>query len=322
MSILYSEVKFSNSEYIDFNDSSINGGGVGNILENDRINNIFPEVSATERQSGGIKRSKLFISNNSSDRTMQSTLLHIKQNVLAPDKLVLFDASENEHLEFTSSSALNGGDSTIAAGTSIEVSDLYPSGKTTNDLIGRTYYLGTLLVTVDTAPDATHITFSDDVTENIPLGYVSKTSDDFTSSEDDEDFGTLDKFSSAIVVQEILNGSSDIRISSDVHEDFSVDDFVLLTNEYYQVSYRGKITAMEENSEDSSQWILTLDNPYYGNTIPILKGSICNGLHFDLPSGRTKSFWLEMNIQAETTIQAEILSQFQLGIHFDDITNA
>lgn len=319
MGILYNEVVYSKSVSIDFTDATLNGGRIGDSISNDQINNIFPEVSASNRQAGVQKRIKLMVNNNSIDRTMDNNLIHIKQNMFSPDFLIMYEATENETLSFEFFQSLSGSGTTVTAGTSIEVGNLSPQTKTTNDLIGRKFKAESLELTVATAPDTTHITFNEDITVDIAANYKSMTSDDYDFFESDEDFSTLKKHVNLDIKAAVLNGSQFVLIDATQEGEIEVGDVILLTNEYFQVVFRGTVDSKNVFANDNSLYQINLNVPYYGNTIPEMNGSICNGILSSIKNGESKSFWLEMNVIAESNIQAELISQFQIGLHFDDI---
>ena len=321
MAIEFSDVVFNESISVNFEDDTLNGIKIGPVLSNDAINNIFPEVSATSRQTGLIQRAKVFISNNSIGRTMQDTILHIKQDVLTPDRLAIYEATELEYIELTTVAELDGVSATIVSGTPVEVTNVLPVTLTTADAIGRVFFINGLNLTVDTAPDSTHVTFQEDITVLIEAGTKITPSDLFDSPESAEDFTTLAKKTNVLIAQSVNNAGSDIYISELDEADFIVGEAILITNEYYQVVYRGFIGSKEVDAIDASLFKITLSSPYYGNIIPANKGFLSNGLLFDLADNRTKSFWIEMDIRQETTIQAEVISQFQIGLHFDDVTS-
>lgn len=93
MGILFNEVKYYNSIDIDFTDPTLNGGDIGAEITNDVLHSIFPEISATQRESGTVLRAKIFIKNDSVGRKMQDCIFYIKQDVQPEDSLCLYEAS-------------------------------------------------------------------------------------------------------------------------------------------------------------------------------------------------------------------------------------
>lgn len=321
MAIQFDDVKYYKSELIDFDDDTKNGMGVGDIIHNDRMNEIFNEVTATEREEGVIKRAKIFINNGSNGRTMKRTLFHVKQNVYTPDMLRLYEAKENPTVNFTFIDEQDGSSTAISAGTELSINISEPSGAVAGDIIDRKLTVLGEKYTVDSAPSDTSIKLKEDVTIDIKTTDILVSSDDFDYLESDEDFTSLKPLVNAVIKASVHSGDNKVYISADDSNYFSAGDDIVIPNEYYQTVFRGKIDSIDDDNDDDSLKIITLDKDYIGNILPALRTSICNGVIFDLPDGKTKSAWAELEVQATSNVQSEVISQFQIGLHFDDVAS-
>jgi len=321
MGIEYNEVKYYKSKYVDFSDDTKNGLGLGTIVENDKMNGIFDEITATERENGVIKRIKLFVSNQSVGRTMKRTLLNIKQDVYSPDMLKIYQAKENDHVVFSFVDDQNGEDSTIEAGTELDISILDPIDAVAGDIEGRHFVVNGALLSVESAPSDTSVKFNEDITVNISKDDRIISTDDFDYLESDEDFDNLNPIVNSVIRSTVASGDKNIKIPRVDADYFNEDDNVVLTNEFYRTVFRGTVSSVSDDSDDDTLSIIELDKQYNGPALPENRTSICNAIEFDLPDGREKSFWAELNIQAVDSVQSEVISQFQIGLHFDDVAS-
>ena len=321
MAIEYSDVKFYKSKEVDFSDDTKNGNGKGDLIENDKMNSIFNEITATEREDGVVKRAKLFVSNTSSNRTMKRTLLNVKQDVYSPDMLKIYEAKENDHVVFNFKDDQNGGDDTIAAGTEISIEISLPNGAVAGDIVGRKFSTSGIILSIESAPSDTSVKFDQDITVNIPATLDIISMDDFDYLESDEDFDNAKPYVNSVFVSSLHEGEKKVRIPRLDADYFEAGDSVVLTNEYYMTVFRGSIVSVDDDSDDDNVSIVELDKTLTGNILPAMTSSLCSSIKFDLLDGRTKSFWAELNIQAVDSVQSEVISQFQLGLHFDDVAS-
>jgi len=160
MGISFDEVKYYKSGVVDFGDDTQNGLGVKGIeIVNDQIGSTFPEVSATERESGKVMRMKFIVTNKSATRSMQSCIFYLAQDALAPDRVKLYQALQDERMSLVFQDDIDGATNTVTAGTHVNISSVSPSDKSTSDMEGRTISVGGVRLTVDTAPSSTEVTF-------------------------------------------------------------------------------------------------------------------------------------------------------------------
>lgn len=321
MGILFSEVVYNVSEERDFTDATANGMGIGTEIANDTLHSIFPEITASEREAGLTRRAKYFVSNKSSSRNMKDCIFYIKQDVVPPDRLKMYEATENASLKAEITNDLQGSQSAVAAGTSVAISNLIPDTISTSDFVGRELTIDSVVYTVASAPDASNITLNEDITVDIAAGTAFATSDDFDYHESDDDFGSSKPYINSVTRSTIIQGTTDVHISKTDSSYFEVGDNVVIVDAYYRALYRGTISDSQDDGSDNTLTILTLDKAFGSAiSIPVNEGFICNGVKRDLKPGETKSMWLEVTIDASSAIDAEIINQFQLGTHFDDVT--
>lgn len=237
MGILYSEVKYYKSATVDFDDSSVNGGGIGDEIINDTLHSIFPEITATQRETGATLRIKIFVRNESTDRKMQGTIFYIKQDVQPDDKLYMYDASSE------------------------------------------------------------------------------------TSIEDDEDFTTARKYVNSVIKTTVLEGTTTLDIPKVDGQYFAAGDSVIIVDEYFRAVYRGEIDSIADSATDVNGSTVTLVNGFTGaTTISPMTGYLCNGSKQTLAPNDSHAAWLELHIEPTNAVDAEIVNQFQIGVHFDDVT--
>ncbi len=320
MGILYSEVKYYKSSSISFLDPSLNGGSEGDEIINDTLHSIFPEISATERENGTTKTSKLFVKNESVDRVMQDCIFYIKQDVQPDDRLGLFEASTLEPISFHSVSDISGSTTPLAAGSSVEIESIVPSGKTTDDLVGRTFSIGQNYLSVATAVDATHVTFNEDIVFDILSTDTISSSDANNIFESDEDFSTKKRFVNSVVKTTVIEGLTTIDIPIVDKPFFEIGDNIVIVDEYFRATYRGEIIDVQDSASDTNNAVITLSAPYASTrTIPALAGYICNGVKKTLLPSDSFGMWAQLTVAPTNAIDSEIINQFQIGVHFDDV---
>ena len=320
MAILFDEVKYYKSEKVDFDDPSNNGMGPGDQIVNDTLNSIFPEVSATDRENGLERIAKVFVSNESSDRLMAETIFYLKQDVFAPDMLTLYEATESEYISFKNQDDLDGGTTTVTAGTEIFITDILPDTNDATSLVGRKIQIGSLETEVATAPTSSSITLSDDINFDVAAGTKIETIDMFDYLESDEDFTTAKVYANVISMGSISSGTTTINVADSEVSYFEVGDNIVLVDQYFRVIHRTTITDIQQNTGDPSLYDITMAREYDSTyTVPANQGYIANGFKQDLPPGRMKSLWLKLKVQPSNAIDTEVINQFQLGVHFDDI---
>lgn len=295
MGISYNEVIFKKSANTDHSDNSINGGAPGSQILNDVLNSIFPEITATERENGVTRRTKMFLHNASTNREMKDTLLAIVQDILPPEKLRLFAATENSYFRFLLNEDLMGGDSVVAAGTAISIKTLTPDTVNTSDIVGRKVKMGGIGYTVDSAPSSTEITLVENVNSNLPADTEVVVNDVFDSVEDEESFVETNAIINSTMSSTFQNGSSSVDIPVIEKDYFSIgDDFVVMDG-YFRVIFRGSITDVQDHGTDIQLATLTLNKTYSGSmTVPANQGFIAGALKRTVRPGETVSFWLEL----------------------------
>ncbi len=236
MAILYSEVKYYTSVDIDFVDETLNGGDKGIQIVNDTLHSIFPEISATQRETGVILRAKVFIENDSTDRKMQDAVFYIKQDVQPDDKL-------------------------------------------------RMYAATTLI-----------------------------------NHEDEEDFVTGKKFINSVIKSTVSAGITVISIPMQDKDLYEVGDDIVIVDSYFRASFRGEVNDIQDHSTDVETAVITLSKEYAStNTISALTGYVANGLKQTLVPTDIFAIWMELEISSSSAIDTEIVNQFQIGVHFDDV---
>lgn len=321
MGILFNEVKYYKSESVDFSDSSLNGGGPGDEIVNDTLHSIFPEISATERESGLTRIAKYFVFNESSDRVMKDCIFYIKQDVIPPDRLRLVEATELTHFSFENSVDLLGSGSAIAAGTSIQIENISSISNVAGDLVGRSFLAGGVTLTVASSADDTHIAFNEDINIDIVASSEFSSNDDFDIYEDNEDFASAKKMINSVTMSTISTGTTDISIPISDKSYFESGDSIIILDGYYRAVFRGEVSTVADHATDTNLALITLNKAYTSTvTIPVNQGFVANGAKKTLSPGDGKSFWIELTVSPSDAIDSEIVNQFQLGTHFDDIS--
>lgn len=321
MGILFSEVKYYTSVSRDFSAPALNGGGIGDEVVNDTLHSIFPEISATERETGFTRYVKLFVFNESTTREMKDCTFYIKQDVVPPDRLKLFEAIEKDSITFENSLELLGSSSAIAAGTSIQIENILPITLDASNLVGRVIEIAGSSFNVASSADATHIALVENITVDVAINTTIATTDDYDTYQDSEDFIGGKDYISSVVKSTVTTGATEIFIPILDKDKFEVTDSLILVDGYFRAVYRGGISAIADHGTDPEIAIITLDKTYTSTvSIPANEGFIANGIKKSLRPGEGKSFWLELKIDPSDAIDAELINQFQLGTHFDDIT--
>jgi hypothetical protein len=317
MGILFDEVKYYRSENVDFSNPDNNGMGPGDEIPNDTLNSIFPEVSATQREDGLTMTAKIFVSNESQDRLMSQTLIYLKQGIMAPDEMTLYEATEDEYISFSNVDDLTA---TISAGTEVSIENIYPTDKDANDLVGRHVVVLGFETSVASAPTSTSVTFDDDITVDIPAGTLFETSDIFDFTESDEDFDAAKKYINAVTMSGISSGTDTVSVTDEDAGMFDVGDNILILDQYFRVIHRTTVNDIQQNQDDSTLYDITMSKEYSASyTIPAGQGYIANAFKDDISPGRKRSMWLRLTIEPGSAVDAEVINQFQLGVHFDDI---
>jgi len=321
MGILFSEVKYYVSEHRDFSDDTVNGGKPGAEIVNDTIHSIFPEISATERESGFTRYSKIFIFNKSTTRVMKDCIFYIKQDVLPPDRIRLFESSENSSISFDNKNEILGTGSAVAAGTAVEINNILPDTFSASDLVGRKVIIGSTPLTIASSPDGTHISFAENIDIDIVAGYKISTSDDFDKYQNHQNFISDKGYINSLLKSTLTTGATEIFIPMVDKIKFEASDTIVIVDGYHRAVYRGEIDSIANHGTDPEIAIVTLVKPYTSSvTIPSNEGYVSNGMKHTLKPGEGKSFWLELIVSPSDAIDAEVINQFQIGTHFDDIT--
>ena len=139
--------------------------------------------------------------------------------------------------------------------------------------------------------------------------------------EDDEDFGTLKKYVNSVVKSTVVEGSTTVAIPTQDKPIFEVGDPLIIVDQYFRAVYRGEVDAIDDDANDPDNAIITLSRPFASSeAIPVLEGYVCNGFKGDLIPDAVHSMWMELTIAPTSAIDAEIVNQFQIGVHFDDVT--
>ncbi len=318
MAMLISEYEHYISEDRDFDTPTSNGGRIGAIVDDDSMNVIMPEVTASEREAGLIRRSKVFMKNASVDRKMLNNIFFMKQDLLPPDRIRLIEASQNDSLTFEVGETLDGSTTTVTAGTAISISSV--TGVPIVDLPGRKIIILGHELTIDTSDDTLDtIALLEDIDFDVPINTSVLSVDDFDFHESDEDFSTKKKYINSVVTEGVTNGASQIVISKVDQAFFDGGDTVVIVDGYFRVLYRGSIDTVSDHASNINAAVVSLSTAYSGVSIPALEAYLCNGVTETLIPGQTKSFWLELEIESESAIDSEVINQFQTGASFDDV---
>lgn len=320
-SILYTDVVYHKGKNTNHGDSSVNGGGIGEIVQNEQINSIFPEVTATQREAGLTLRTKLIVSNNAVGRKMQDTLISIYQDVLSPDRIKLFEATEKTRVSMVLNQEVSGGASPVVAGTDIQVASLTPNGTTTADLVGRRLVISGETVTVASAPNVNTVTFSESINSNLSSGEEFHADDVFDSVEDDDTFVDGDAFVSSPMNTTFQNGTSEITVPYKDMANFSSGTDVVVVDGYFRSVFRASVVGAVVDPEDANMCIVSLNKSYNGSfVIPSGEGFLSSSIKRTILSGEAASFWVELTIAPDDDIINSEITQFKLGLFFDDVS--
>ena len=318
MAMLISDYEHYISVDRDFSDPMNNGGRIGASIDDDSLNVIMPEITASERETGIIRRSKVFMKNASANRKMLNNIFFIKQDLLPPDRIRMIEAMQSTRITLDIAETLDGGTTPIPAGTDISISNVVGSSEAS--LVDRKIMILGVEFLISSVNDTTHhFTLSTDVDFDVAIGTGADTSDDFDFHEDDEDFATAKKYTNSVIMESITNGVSELVIPKVDKDFFLPTDPIVLVDGYYRVLYRGVVDSIADHATNVNAAVVTLAVPYAGVTIPALESYLCNGVKQTLTPGETKSFWLELDVQPESAIDSEVINQFQTGASFDDV---
>jgi hypothetical protein len=142
-----------------------------------------------------------------------------------------------------------------------------------------------------------------------------------TSVEADEDFTTLKKYANSVIKSTVLTGSTIIDIPIVDKSLFETGDNIVIVDEYFRATYRGTISDIQDSVSDVENATITLSSAYTSTrTIPSLSGYLCNGAKQTMAPTEFHAMWLELTVAPTNAIDAEIVNQFQVGVHFDDVT--
>lgn len=261
MGILYSDVKYYRSEVVDFTDSSINGGGVGDEIINDTLHSIFPEISASQRESGVVLRAKIFVRNESPDRKMQDAIFYIKQDVQPEDRLIMYDATMRESYTFENTTVIDGATTTVSAGTSIEITNITPAGAVAGDIVGRTVSVAGHTLTIASSADDTHVAFSEDIDFDIAANATFQTNDGNDTVENDEDFSNSKKYVNSVIKSTVMEGVTTVDIPRVDAVFFEQNDNIIIVDEYFRAVYRGQVDSVVDSANENTSTI-TLSSTY------------------------------------------------------------
>jgi len=301
---------------LQFKKSSPGGGRPAFVINSGEISSVFAEISATQRESGGTFRTKLFMTNTSSDRKMLDTIIYLAQGLSLPDRLTLFPAAEKTDISFKNTSAL----SSVVAGTTIEISSITENGISVaaGALAGRKFIHGLVEYTITDAPSDVLIKLDKDITAPIDTIFVG--CDKYDSIESNSDFSNAN--ANVVTPSRSLfqQGSMEVSISASLADFFAVSDNVLVLDGYHRAVSRASVSSIANNSSDTTVKILNLNKSYMGSiTVPNGSGFVANGFKRTILPGETVSFWLQLDVSPESNVTAEVVNQFQIGLHFDDI---
>ncbi len=141
-----------------------------------------------------------------------------------------------------------------------------------------------------------------------------------SSHEDEEDFVTGKQFVNAVIKSTVTSGSTTVNISIQDKDLYEVGDSIVIVDGYFRASFRGEVSVIENHATDVEAAVITLSKPYGSTTtIPALAGFVCNGNKQSMIPGDVYAIWMELVIAPTGAIDAEIVNQFQIGVHFDDV---
>ena len=139
--------------------------------------------------------------------------------------------------------------------------------------------------------------------------------------EDDEDFSTLRRYLNSPVKSTISNGVTTIDVPISDKSNYIVGDSFVILDGYFRAVHRAEITAIADSASDPSSATITMSKTYTSSaTIPSNVGFVGNGEKISLSPSDVHPMWIELVIAPTNAIDAEIINQFQVGTHFDDVT--
>lgn len=318
MAISIDEYEHYISEARNFETPALNGGTVGDLVAPDSLNVIFPEIIASEREIGVVKRSKIFMKNGSADRKMLNNIVFLKQDLLPPDKIRLIEATEKDDFAFILDETIDGSVNTLVAGTAFLIKNV--SGVLISDLVGREITLLDIEFTISSFDEgASTISLDLDIDFDISIDTKMQSSDNFKIFESDEDFTSIKRYLNSVITEGLSNGVTEIIVPRVDAPYFDADDTVVIVDGYHRVLYRGELLSLADHATNIDSSIATLKTAYTGVAIPPFESYLCNGIKNTMIPGQIKSYWLELEVQPESAIDSEVVNQFQTGASFDDV---
>jgi len=317
--ITYEDVKFYKSEHVDFGDDKKNGGLIGpDPIPSGEVNNILPEVTASEREDGVVKRIKVYIKNESDDRDMKDCFISISKDCDLPDNIKLYEATKLDHFQFVFDQDVNDG---TAAGTHIKYRDNVPNeAETFSDIKGRTIKTNNQYLTVDDLDtDNNEIWFKEDTDGSITNGDMADTADDDNKYESDEDWDNMTYYINAPIIETLSNGEDKITVKKEDADNMAVGMNILIVNNYRRPMFRTQIDSINSDDNDDSIKHIVFKKPYSNATIPAMYGYVCSSPSVDIGSHKYAPIWLELNVVASNALEAELTNSFQLQLTFDDV---
>jgi len=147
-------------------------------------------------------------------------------------------------------------------------------------------------------------------------------SDGEDTHESDEDFDSKKKYKNSVIKSTVIEGITTVDIPIVDKEFYDTGDNVIILDEYFRATYRGTIESVEDSASDSESATITLSTAYTStSTIPAMAGYLANGFMATLAPGENSPMWIELTVVPTNAIDAEIVNQFQIGVHFDDVAN-
>ncbi len=138
--------------------------------------------------------------------------------------------------------------------------------------------------------------------------------------EDEEDFVLGKKFINSVIKSTVSAGITTISIPIQDKDLYEIGDNIVIVDSYFRASFRGEVNDIQDHSTDVETAVITLSKEYASaNTISALTGYVANGLKQTLVPADTFAIWMELEISSSSAIDSEIVNQFQIGVHFDDV---
>ena len=321
MAIGYGDVAYNIGIKTDTSDPANNGGGIGAIIVTDELNSIFPEITATERENGITVRRKVFLTNNSANRTMKDNLISIGQDVLPPEQARLYAATEKTRFYGTLENDVDGSSDTVAAGTNISLLISSATEATTSDMVDRRIIIDGHVFTVASAPDSTTITLNEDINALLSAGEKVRADDVFDSVESDESFVDANAHINSVVKTTFIDGVSSVGIVIEDKPYFPIGRDIVVLDGYYRILMRATVTDIQDDSNDAAKAVITLNKTYTGAvTLPQGEGFVSGAIKRTIIPTETASMWMELIVSPNSSIDSESINQFQISSYFDDVT--